>query len=41
MGQARGHYMFYSHLKLTPVIALGDGTSVWVHLLIGTDGHVP
>lgn len=36
MGQARGHYTFFSHLKWTPVIALGYGASIWVHLLINT-----
>ena len=34
MGQARGIYSFFSHLKWTPVIALGYGLSIWVHLLI-------
>ena len=34
MGQARGAYSFFSHLKWTPVIALGYGLSIWVHLLI-------
>lgn len=34
MGQARGHYTFLSHLKWTPVIALGYGASIWVHLWI-------
>ncbi|GAA5316379.1 MAG: sodium:proton antiporter NhaD [Candidatus Pelagadaptatus aseana] len=34
MGQARGHYTFFSHLKWTPVIALGYGASIYVHLLI-------
>jgi len=34
MGQARGHYTFFSHLKWTPAIALGYGASIWVHLLI-------
>jgi len=34
MGQARGSYSFFSHLKWTPVIALGYGLSIWVHLLI-------
>lgn len=34
MGQARGHYTFLSHLKWTPVIALGYGASIWTHLLI-------
>ncbi len=34
MGQARGHYTFFSHLKWTPIIALGYGASIWVHFLI-------
>jgi len=34
MGQARGHYTFFSHLKWTPVISLGYGASIYVHLLI-------
>jgi len=34
MGQARGVYTFFGHLKWTPVIALGYGASIWVHLLI-------
>ena len=34
MGQARGIYTFFGHLKWTPVIALGYGLSIWVHLLI-------
>ena len=34
MGQARGHYTFFSHLQWTPVIALGYAASIWVHLLI-------
>lgn len=34
MGQARGYYTFFSHLKWTPVIALGYGASIYVHLLI-------
>ena len=32
MGQARGHYTFFSHLKWTPVIALGYAASITVHL---------
>ncbi len=32
MGQARGYYSFASHLKWTPVIALGYGASIVVHL---------
>jgi len=34
MGQARGVYSFFTHLKWAPVIALGYGFSIWVHLLI-------
>lgn len=34
MGQARGSYTFFSHLKWTPVIAIGYVASIWVHLLI-------
>jgi len=36
MGQARGHYTFTTHLRWTPIIALGYGASIWVHLLINT-----
>jgi NhaD family Na+/H+ antiporter len=34
MGQSQGQYTFFGHLKWTPVIALGYGASIWVHLLI-------
>jgi NhaD family Na+/H+ antiporter len=34
MGQARGTYTFFSHLKWTPIIAVGYGLSIWVHLLL-------
>jgi Na+/H+ antiporter NhaD/arsenite permease-like protein len=34
MGQARGQYTFFSHLKWTPAIALGYALSIWVHLLM-------
>jgi len=34
MGQARGVYTFFGHLKWTPVIALGYAASIAVHLLI-------
>ena len=34
MGQARGNYTFFTHLRWTPLIALGYGASIWVHLLI-------
>ena len=36
MGQARGHYTFFSHLKWTPVIALGYAASIYVHFLVNT-----
>lgn len=34
MGQARGVYTFFSHLKWTPVIALGYAASIYVHMLL-------
>ena len=34
MGQAKGAYSFVSHLKWTPVIALGYAASIGVHFLI-------
>ncbi len=34
MGQARGSYTFFAHLKWTWAIALGYAASIWVHLLI-------
>jgi NhaD family Na+/H+ antiporter len=34
LGQARGAYSFFAHLRWSPVIALGYGLSIWVHLLI-------
>jgi Na+/H+ antiporter NhaD/arsenite permease-like protein len=34
MGQARGDYTFFSHLRWTWAIALGYAASIWVHLLI-------
>ncbi|MGB5347442.1 MAG: sodium:proton antiporter NhaD, partial [Woeseia sp.] len=32
MGQARGHYTFFAHLRWTPVIALGYVLSIVTHL---------
>jgi len=32
MGQARGKYTFFGHLKWTPVIAVGYVLSILVHL---------
>lgn len=37
MGQARGMYTFFSHLKWTPAIALGYGASIWVHWWINAE----
>ncbi|MBF0264268.1 MAG: sodium:proton antiporter NhaD [Gammaproteobacteria bacterium] len=37
MGQARGMYTFVSHLKWTPVIALGYFASIMVHMWINAD----
>ena len=34
IGQARGIYTFFAHLKWTPVIALGYAASIVVHLWI-------
>lgn len=34
MGQARGYYTFFSHLKWTPVIALGYAASIYTHYLL-------
>lgn len=36
MGQARGIYTFFSHLRWTPAIALGYALSIWVHFLINS-----
>jgi NhaD family Na+/H+ antiporter len=37
MGQARGKYTFFSHLKWTPVIALGYAASIVVHMWVNAD----
>ena len=34
MGQAKGKYTFFSHLKWTPAIALEYGASILVHMWI-------
>jgi NhaD family Na+/H+ antiporter len=34
MGQARGSYTFFSHLKWSPAIAVGYAASIYAHLLI-------
>ena len=36
MGQARGQYTFFSHLKWTPAIAVGFALSIWVHFLVNS-----
>jgi Na+/H+ antiporter NhaD/arsenite permease-like protein len=37
MGQARGKYTFFTHLKWTPAIALGYAASILSHLWINAD----
>lgn len=37
MGQARGIYTFFSHLKWTWAIALGYAASIYAHLIINAD----
>ncbi len=37
MGQARGKYTFFGHLKWTPVIALGYAVSIAVHMWINAE----
>jgi NhaD family Na+/H+ antiporter len=37
MGQARGKYTFFGHLKWTPVIALGYAASILMHMWINAD----
>ena len=34
MGQARGHYTFFGHLKWSPVIFIGYVASIYVHLIL-------
>jgi len=43
MGQARGFYTFFGHLKWMPVIALGYAASIWVHLIVNAryEGVMP
>lgn len=42
MGQARGMYTFFSHLKWTWAVALGYAASIWVHLVLNDHlHHVP
>jgi len=37
MGQARGVYTFFAHLKWSWAIALGYGAAIWAHFLINAD----
>ncbi len=37
MGQSKGNYTFFGHLKWTPVIALGYIASVYIHILYNAD----
>ncbi len=37
MGQARGYYTFFGHLKWAPVIALGYAASILVHLWLNAE----
>jgi len=39
MGQARGRYTFVTHLKWTPVIALGYAASVLTHMWVNADTY--
>ena len=36
MGQAKGHYTFFTHLRWMPAIALGYGLSIWLHMIINS-----
>lgn len=36
MGQSRGMYTFFSHLRWTPAIALGYALSIWAHFLVNS-----
>jgi len=36
MGQARGKYTFFGHLKWTPVIALGYAASIATHMAVNS-----
>jgi len=42
MGQARGTYTFFAHLKWSWAVALGYAASIWVHFMINADLiHLP
>ncbi|MGD2113128.1 MAG: sodium:proton antiporter NhaD [Gammaproteobacteria bacterium] len=40
MGQARGIYTFFTHLKWSWAILLGYAASIWVHFLVNGDAFV-
>ncbi len=37
MGQSKGNYTFFGHLKWTPAIALGYAASIYIHILYNSD----
>ena len=37
MGQARGIYTFFAHLKWSWAIGLGYAASIWVHMWLNAD----
>ena len=37
MGQSKGNYTFFGHLKWTPVIVLGYAASIYIHLIYNAD----
>ncbi|MGB5396334.1 MAG: sodium:proton antiporter NhaD [Gammaproteobacteria bacterium] len=37
MGHSQGQYTFFSHLRWTPVIALGFAASIWTHLWLNAE----
>ena len=37
MGQSRGQYTFFGHLKWTPVILVGYAASILVHMWVNAD----
>ncbi len=37
MGQSKGNYTFFGHLKWTPAIALGYAASIYVHILYNSE----
>ena len=40
MGQARGYYTFFGHLRWTWAIALGYAASIWVHIALNGLGVI-